>query len=81
MTLSIQRGPGGKVNILGGHSISHSKQRILCVLYVLFRKLSEIELFHCTVLWDALRRTTHHVLTRVAKCIGVDGGILENILY
>jgi hypothetical protein len=27
------------------------------------------------------RRTTRHVLTIVAKCIDVDGGIFENILY
>jgi hypothetical protein len=27
------------------------------------------------------RRTTRHVLTRVAKCIDVDGGILENVLH
>jgi hypothetical protein len=30
---------------------------------------------------DALRRATPHVLTRVAKCIDVDGGIFENISY
>jgi len=29
---------------------------------------------------DALGRTTHHVLTRVAKCIDVDGGIFEHLL-
>jgi hypothetical protein len=29
----------------------------------------------------ALRRATRHVLTRVAKCIDVDGGILGKILY
>ena len=29
---------------------------------------------------DALRRTTRHVFTRVAKCIDVDGGILEHLL-
>jgi hypothetical protein len=28
---------------------------------------------------DALKRATHHVLTRVAKCIDVDGGIFENV--
>jgi hypothetical protein len=26
------------------------------------------------------RRATRHVLTRVAKCIDVDGGIFENVL-
>ncbi|PNF42916.1 hypothetical protein B7P43_G12328, partial [Cryptotermes secundus] len=26
------------------------------------------------------RRATHHVLTRVAKCTDVDGGILKNIV-
>jgi hypothetical protein len=29
---------------------------------------------------DELRRATRHVLTRVAKCIDVDGGIFENVL-
>jgi hypothetical protein len=30
---------------------------------------------------DALRRATRYVLTRVAKFIEVDGGILENVLH
>jgi transposase len=30
---------------------------------------------------DALRRATHHVLTRVAMCIDVDGEIFGNVLY
>jgi hypothetical protein len=30
---------------------------------------------------DALRRATLHALTRVAKCLDVDGGILKNGLY
>jgi hypothetical protein len=30
---------------------------------------------------DALRRATLHVLTRVAKCIDVDGEIFENVLH
>jgi len=29
---------------------------------------------------DALRRTTRHVFTRVAKCTDVDGGIFEHLL-
>ena len=29
---------------------------------------------------DALRRTTRHVFTRVAKCIDVDGRIFESLL-
>jgi hypothetical protein len=29
---------------------------------------------------DDLRRATLHVLTRVAKCIDVDGGIFEKVL-
>jgi hypothetical protein len=29
----------------------------------------------------ALRRATCHVLTRVAKCTDVDGGIFEKVLY
>jgi hypothetical protein len=40
---------GGKFNILGGHSISHSKHKKCICTCVLFRTVSEIELFHCTV--------------------------------
>jgi hypothetical protein len=29
---------------------------------------------------DELRRAIRHVLTRVAKCIDVSGGIFENVL-
>jgi hypothetical protein len=29
---------------------------------------------------DALRQATRHILTRVAKCTDVDGGIFENVL-
>jgi hypothetical protein len=29
---------------------------------------------------DELRRATGYVLTRVAKCIDVDGGVFENAL-
>jgi hypothetical protein len=45
----IHRVPGGKVNILGGHGISHSTQKKCICTCVLFRTVSEIELFHCTV--------------------------------
>jgi hypothetical protein len=44
---------------------------------VLLRTVSEIELLHCTL----YRRATRHVLTRVAKCTDVNGGIFENVLY
>jgi hypothetical protein len=37
--------PRGKVNILGGHSIGHYKQKYICTC-VLLRTISEIELFH-----------------------------------
>jgi hypothetical protein len=30
---------------------------------------------------DALRRATHYVLKRVAKCTDIDGGISESVLY
>jgi hypothetical protein len=67
---------GGHVNILAGHRIRHSKQKIVICTRVLFRKITETELFHCTL----YRRATRHVLTRVANCIDVDGGIFENVL-
>jgi hypothetical protein len=31
LTVGYTSVPGGKVNILGGHSISHSKQKSVCV--------------------------------------------------
>jgi hypothetical protein len=44
----IQSVPGGKVSILGGRSISHSKKKSVCICTcVLFWTVSEIELFHC----------------------------------
>jgi hypothetical protein len=50
----IQSVTEGEVTIRGGHSIGHSKQNsvyIYIYIYtcVLFRTVSEIELFHCTV--------------------------------
>jgi hypothetical protein len=69
---ALQSVPGGQVSILGRHSIGRSKQK--CVP---FRTVPEMELFHCTL----YRRATRHVLTRIAKCIHVDGGIFENILH
>jgi hypothetical protein len=41
--------------------------------------VSEIEVFHCTVHSTLYRGPAHHVLTRVAKCIDVDGGIFETV--
>jgi hypothetical protein len=57
--LCIQGVPGGKVYILGGHSIGHSKQKSVLCTCVLFRTVSEIQLFHCTVL---LIRKRYYVL-------------------
>jgi hypothetical protein len=46
----MQDVPGGKVNTLGGHSVDHSKQKKKYIYTcVLFRTISEIKLFHCTV--------------------------------
>jgi hypothetical protein len=48
MMIYIQNVPGGKVTILGGYSIGHSQQKSVYAC-VLFRTVSEIEAFHCTV--------------------------------
>jgi hypothetical protein len=47
--LAILSIPGGKVNVLGGHSIGHSKQKSAYVPVFLFWTVSKVELFHCTV--------------------------------
>jgi hypothetical protein len=46
---TIRAVPGGKVNILGGHSIGHSKHKKCICTCVLFRTVSQVELFHCTI--------------------------------
>jgi hypothetical protein len=51
-----QNVPGGKINILGGHSIGHSKQKLLVCTCVLFRTISKIELFHSTVIKLLIRK-------------------------
>jgi hypothetical protein len=73
---TIQSAPVGKVHILGGHSIGHSKEKMRISTCVLFLTVSGAELLHCTDEQHSI-----HVLTRVAKCIDVDGGIFENVLY
>jgi hypothetical protein len=45
----IQGGLVGKVNILGGHSVSHSKQKEYICTCAVFRMVSEVEIFHRTV--------------------------------
>jgi hypothetical protein len=79
--MHIQGVLGGKVNILESHSIGRTKQKTCICTCVLVRTVSEIELFHCSVHCTLYRRATRHVLTRMAKCIDVDGGIFENVLY
>jgi hypothetical protein len=68
--------------MLGGHNIGHSKKKyIFTCTCVLFRTVSETELFHCAVHCTLYRRATRPVLTRGSKCIDVDGGIFENLLH
>jgi hypothetical protein len=71
----MQGVPGIKINILGGHTIGHSKQKkvymSVCPIPNSFRDR----------IISLCRRPTRHVLTQVAKCIDVDGRIFENILY
>jgi len=54
----IQGVPGGKVNILGGHSIGHSKQKCFYER-VLFRTVSKIELFECTTAKLLIRKRNY----------------------
>jgi hypothetical protein len=80
----IQSVPGGKVNILRGHRIGHSKQKLymyMCPIPNGFRDKAMGVIACIMETQDALRRTTLHVLTRTAKCIDVDDGIFENVLY
>jgi hypothetical protein len=70
---TLQGVPGGSFNILGGDNIGRVKQKSLYVHVCYserFPRQSYISLY---------KRATRHVLTRVAKCIDVDGGIFENV--
>jgi hypothetical protein len=69
--------PGGKVNILGGYSKKKKRYiyMYMCHIPIGFRNRA-ISLY-CTL----YRRATHHVLTRVAKCIDVNGGNFENVFF
>jgi hypothetical protein len=58
-------------------SVILSKKCTRIYTCVLFRTVYEIELFDGA----RYRRATRRVLTRAAKCIDVDGGIFENVLY
>jgi hypothetical protein len=73
-SLYIQGVPGGGQIA----TILSKKVQYICTC-VLFRTVSESELFYCTIVrnvkmrWETSR-------TWVAKCIYVDGGIFENVL-
>jgi hypothetical protein len=78
--LSLQGVPEGNANILGGHSIGNSKQKkkvFYIYTCVLFRTVSDMELFHCTVPKLLIRRryficmsnTTIYQLTHISLCI------------
>jgi hypothetical protein len=73
----------GKVNILGGHSIGHSKQRniYICPIPNDFHDSAMDVLARVRERQDALGRATRHVLKRVAKCTDDHSGISENVLY
>jgi hypothetical protein len=77
----IQGVPGGKANILGGPSIGYSKKKVHTCVRTCVRGRAMHHIARKEERQDTLRRETRHVLTRVAKCTDVDGGIFENILY
>jgi hypothetical protein len=62
----IQDAPGGKVNILGGHSIGHFKQKVhmyMCPTLKGFQDRAMDVIAHMKERQDALIRATCHVLT------------------
>jgi hypothetical protein len=79
VTRYIENVPRGKVNILGGHRIGHSKQQTTYVHVFYSERFLRYSYF--TVQYFGLRLATRHILTRVAKCIYVDCRIFENLLY
>jgi hypothetical protein len=60
--------PGGKVIILGGHSIGHSRQKKVYTCMGPIPNGSEMQLFHCTVL-KLLKRKGYYVLILITVFI------------
>ena len=55
--------------------------RIYIYIYIYILLVNILNVIACVKeRQDALKRTKLHVLTRVAKCIDVDGGIFEHLL-
>jgi hypothetical protein len=61
-------------------SVIRSKEVYICTC-ALFRTVSKIDLFHCTVHGTLHRRATRHVLVRVPECTDVDSGVFGNVLH
>jgi hypothetical protein len=68
--LSYTACPRRKICTLGGHSIGHSKQKSVYV-HVLFRMVSRIELFHCTVPKLLIRKRYYVLFLTVAFIVQV----------
>jgi hypothetical protein len=75
----LQGVPRGKTNILVGYSMGHSKQKCVYVR-VLFRKVSEIEPFHCTVPKLLIRRR-YYVLFLISVFIVQVTKLVQFTLY
>jgi hypothetical protein len=73
----IQGVPGGKSIFCEAIvSVILSKRKCICTC-VLFRTVSKINLFLCTVHCTLYRRAKSHVFKRATNCIDVDRGTLE----
>jgi hypothetical protein len=57
-------------NILGGNSIGYSKQKLYMYICPILNSFQDRAM-------SLYRGTTRHALTRVTKCIDVEGGIFE----
>jgi hypothetical protein len=73
-SIYIQGVSGGKVSILGDHSIGHSTQRKCICACVQFRTVSETELFHCTIT-ELLIRKRYYVPFLILICIDKVGTV------
>jgi hypothetical protein len=69
----IQGVPAGDINIREVVVSTILSKKCICTC-VLFRTVSEIEPFNCTVHCTPYRRAPRRALTRAANCNDVDGG-------
>jgi hypothetical protein len=63
------------------HKMSQEERLIFWEVIISIIVSKKLYMYMCPIPNRFRDQATNHVLTRVAKCIDVDGGIFENVFY